>query len=286
MAGATFDLAETRGPGEAESLARAAVSCGYDVIVAVGGDGTAHEVVNGMAQAAQTSGRWANGPAVDTLGVIPVGTGNDYGWRLGMPENHPEAACRVLLGDHRRLVDLGQVTDEQGRVEVFHNHLGGGIEAAIAMESHKIRRLHGLWLYLMAGLRVIPRYNKAPLMTVRYNGTVETRPLLFASAANGGRSGGGFRIAPAARLDDGELDLVLADSPNVVVSLWLLTCVLAGTHLAQTRYVNLHRTPRAVIEAPAGIPVHLDGETFRTDARRIEVEILPKRLQVIAATDT
>jgi diacylglycerol kinase family enzyme len=145
--------------------------------------------------------------------------------------------------------------------------------------------LRGLWLYLTAVLRVIPRYTRAPQMTVHYSGTAETRPLLLASAANGGRSGGGFKIAPDARLDDGELDLVLAGSPNVAVTLWLPPHFLAGTHIAQTRYVNLHRTPRLMIEAPAGIPVHLDGEIFRTDARRIEVEVLPRRLQVITAAD-
>ena len=203
----------------------------------------------------------------------------------GIPENDPEAACRILLADQRRLLDLGRVTDEQGRTEIFHNHLGGAIEAAIAIESLKLRHLRGLWLYLTAVLRVIPRYTRAPQMTVHYNGTTETRPLLMASAANGGRSGGGFKIAPDARLDDGELDLVLADSPNIAVTLWLLPHVLAGTHVRQTRYVNLHRTPRVVLEAPAGIPVHLDGETFRTDARRIEVEILPRRLQVITAAN-
>ncbi len=284
-AGAGFDLVETGGPGEAAALARAAPARGYDVVVAVGGDGTAHEAVNGMVQAAEADGRWATGAAIGTLGVIPVGTGNDYGWRLGIPENDPEAACRILLADQRRLLDLGRVTDEQGRTEIFHNHLGGAIEAAIAIESLKLRHLRGLWLYLTAVLRVIPRYTRAPQMTVHYNGTTETRPLLLASAANGGRSGGGFKIAPDARLDDGELDLVLADSPNIAVTLWLLPHVLAGTHVRQTRYVNLHRTPRVVLEAPAGIPVHLDGETFRTDARRIEVEILPRRLQVITAAN-
>jgi diacylglycerol kinase (ATP) len=284
-AGASFELSQTRGPGEAASLAREAGLRGSDVIVAVGGDGTVHEVVNGMVQAAQANGQWAAGAPAGTLGVIPVGTGNDYGWRLGMPKNDPGAACCAVLSGRPRAVDLGQVTDEQGRTEIFHNHLGSGIEAAVAIESLKIRRLHGLWLYLTAGLRVIPRYTRTPQMTVHYNGMAETRPFLLASAANGGWGGGGFKIAPAARLDDGELDLVLADSPNVAMTLWLLLHLLAGTHMALTRYVKMHRTPRLMIEAPAGIPVHLDGEIFRTDARRIEVEVLPGRLQVITAAD-
>jgi len=282
-AGVSYVVTETREPGHATQLAREIEPNEDTVVVAVGGDGTAHEVVNGMVQAAQANGHWIAGGPVGTLGFIPVGTGNDFCWRLGVPENDPRAASRMLLADHRRLVDLGQVVDERGQAEVFHNHLGGGIEAAIAIESRKISRLRGLWLYLLAVLRVIPRYTKAPKMTVHYNGAAETRPLLLASAANGGRSGGGFKIAPAARLDDGELDLVLANSPNVAVTLWLLPQFLLGTHTAQVRYVNLHRTPHLLIEAPAGFPVHLDGEIYRVDARRIEVEVLPHRLQVVAA---
>lgn len=284
-AGASFDLMETGGPGDALALARAAALAGDDIVVAVGGDGTAHEAVNGMMEAAHADGQWEAGRPVGTLGLVPVGTGNDYGWRLALPENDPSAACRVLLADHRRLVDLGRVTDERGRTEIFHNHLGGGIEAAVNIESRKLRRLRGQLLYLIAVLRVIPRYTRAPAMIVTHAGGSETRPWLLASAANGGRSGGGFRIAPEARLDDGVLDLVLISSPNVVRTLWLLAHLLRGTHLGQTRYVSLHRMPRLVIEAPGGLPIHLDGEIFRTDARRIEVEVLPRRLQVIGAPE-
>lgn len=215
--------------------------------------------------------------------MIPVGTGNDYAWRLGVPENDIDAACRLLLDGRRRTVDLGQVIDEHGRVEIFHNHLGGGFEAATAIESLKIRRFRGLLLYLVAVLRVIPQYSKGRSTIVRYAGREQRRRILLASVANGGRTGGGFRLAPDARLDDGHLDLVLADAPNVPTILYLLLHVLAGTHVHQKRYVVLDRTDYVVIEAPDGIPVHLDGEIFRSDARRLEVSVLPGRLEVIGA---
>jgi YegS/Rv2252/BmrU family lipid kinase len=281
-AGVKYKLVETTAPGQAQQLARDAIGQGYDVIVAVGGDGTAHEVVNGLVQLAQERGDWATGAAVGPVGLVPLGTGNDFAWRLGIPENDPEAACRLLLADRRRTVDLGQLSDERGVTEVFHNHMGGGFEAATAIESQKIRRLHGLLLYLTAVFRVLPKFSKAAPVTVRFNDITETRPILLASAANGGRTGGGFKIAPQASLDDGQLDLVLADSPNVAIILWLLPHFLLGTHGTQKKYVALHRTPHVIIEAPAGLPVHLDGEIFRADARRIEVKVLPKRLQVIA----
>lgn len=285
-AGAAFDLSETTAPGHAAALAEAAAGRGYDATVAVGGDGTAHEAVRGLISAAQRAPAWAAGAPAGPLAVIPVGTGNDYAWRLGVPQNDPAAACRVLLADHRRVVDVGRVVDERGRADIFCNHLGGGFEAATAIESRRITRLRGLLLYLAAVLRVIPQYRRGRPTTVEANGRRETRRILLASVANGGRTGGGFKIAPDARPDDGLLDLVLADSPNVAVILYLLPHFLAGTHVHQRRYVALHRVERVVIETPDGIPVHLDGEIFRTDARRIEVSALPRRLIVIAKADS
>jgi YegS/Rv2252/BmrU family lipid kinase len=283
-AGVTYDLVETRAPGEARQLAKDAILQGYDVVVAVGGDGTAHEIVNGLVELAQDRGEWATGAPVGTLGIVPLGTGNDFAWRLGIPENDPEAACRLILADRRRVVDLGHIGDERGVSEFFHNHMGSGFEAATAIESLKIRRLRGLLLYLAAIFRVLPRFSRAAPVTVHFNGISETRPILLASAANGGRTGGGFKIAPQASLDDGQLDLILADSPNVAIILWLLPHFLMGTHGGQKKYVAMHRTSHVIIEAPAGLPVHLDGEIFHTDARRIEVKVLPKRLQVISGS--
>ena len=282
-AGAQFDIVETAGLRHAVDLARQAAAGHFDAIAAVGGDGTVHEVVAGLVAAAQADGSWREGKPCGTLGVVPVGTGNDYAWRLGVPVNNPRAACELLLAGRRRLVDLGQVVDERGQTEIFQNHLGSGFEAATAIESQKIGRLRGMLLYLVAVLRVIPRYRKGRLTRVRYGGREQMRRILLASVANGGRTGGGFRIAPDARLDDGLLDLVLADSPNIAIMLYLLPHFLAGTHVHQKRYVAMDRTDHVVIEAPDGIPVHLDGEIFRSDARRLEVSVLPRRLEVIGA---
>lgn len=284
LAGVRYDLVETRGPGHAVELARQAALDGWDVVVSVGGDGTAHEALQGLVQAAQLTGAWEAGRPIGTLGLVPIGTGNDYAWRLGLPERDPEAACRILLQDHRTLVDLGQVTDEAGHSEFFLNHLGAGFEAATLIESLKLRRLRGFLLYLSAVLRVIPRYSRGWEMSIQQNGAApQTRPLILASVANGGRTGGGFMMAPHARLDDGELDLVCGHTPNPAVTLWLLPHVIRGTHLSKKRYVSASRAAELVLEAPGGVPVHLDGEVFRTDARRLEIRTLPGRLRVVAA---
>jgi YegS/Rv2252/BmrU family lipid kinase len=280
---AHYDLVETRGPGHAIELARDAVLDGWGTVATVGGDGTAHEALQGLVQAAQTLGTWQSAQPAGVLGLIPIGTGNDYAWRLGLPHNDPETACHILLQGQQRAVDLGQVTDETGRTEFFHNHLGAGFEAATLIESLKMRRLRGFLLYLAAVLRVIPRYHRGWNMIVHHNGMQRARPLLLASVANGGRTGGGFMIAPGAAPDDGQLDLICGHTPNMAITFWLLPHVIRGTHIAKTKYVTAARTPSLVIEAPGGVPVHLDGEVFRTDARRLEITNLPRRLSVIGA---
>lgn len=281
-AGVPFELTETMAPGHPAQLAYDAVREGYDIIVSVGGDGTAHEVVNGLVRAGRENGAWTAGRPVGTLGMVPIGTGNDYAWRLGLPLNEPEAAARLLLTDMRRVVDLGEVTDEHGREEIFHNHFGAGFEAAAAIESLKIQRFRGLALYLAALTRVIPQYADPVKVTVRYNETEQAGPMLLVSVANGGRTGGGFKIAPDAQLDDGQLDLIIGRSPNIPTTLYLLPHFMRGTHVTLARWVTMDRASGVTIEAHDGMPVHLDGEIYREDARQMTVSVLPGRLEVIA----
>jgi YegS/Rv2252/BmrU family lipid kinase len=280
--GVSYEIFETTGPGDATRFAREFAPEPDDVIVAVGGDGTAHEIVNGLVLGAQDRGEWTAGKPVGTLGLIPVGSGDDLAWGLGFPQVDLEAACRILLADHRRVVDLGQVTDDRGRTEIFHNHLGGAFEAAVAIESTKLRGLPGMLLYLVAVARIIPQYHHPVPITVSYGGATLTRPMLLASTANGGRTGRTFKIAPAARPDDGLLDLVLASTSSIARILWLLPQFMNGTHTTRTKYVTMDRVSHLIMEAPGGIPVHLDGEIYNPNARRLEVDVLPGRLQVIA----
>ncbi len=281
-----YDLVETEGPRHAIELARQAILDGWDTIVAVGGDGTAHEALQGLVQASQLRGTWQTGQPIGNLALVPIGTGNDYAWRLGLPRNDLETAVRILLSGQRRVVDVGQVSDETGRSAFFLNHLGAGFEAATLIESLKLRRLRGFLLYLGAVLRVIPRYSRGWEMTIHHNGTSDSRPLILASVANGGRTGGGFMMAPDARLDDGQLDLVCGQTPNAAVTLWLLPHVIRGTHLSKKRYVSAARLPELVLEAPNGVPVHLDGEVFCESAHRLQIQVLPRRLRVFAASES
>jgi diacylglycerol kinase (ATP) len=136
-------------------------------------------------------------------------------------------------------------------------------------------------VYLVAVARIVPQYHRPVPITVSYGGVTSTRPMLLTSTANGGRTGRTFKLAPDARPDDGLLDLVLASAPSIARILWLLMHVMRGTHTRFTQYVTMDRISHLVVEAPGGIPVHLDGEIYNPSAKWLEVTILPGRLQVV-----
>jgi YegS/Rv2252/BmrU family lipid kinase len=278
--GAAFEIAETTGPHSAIAQAKQAVEEGWEIIAAVGGDGLSNEVLNGIVQANLGTPAWDNGEPVGTLGIIPIGTGNDFAWSMGLPTGDAAASCRVLSAGKTRVVDIGRVEDEHGNVRYFCNNFGAGFDAATTLESYKLRYLRGSLVFLVAVLRTIFLYYKAPLVTVRYNGKERTLPLLMASVANGRRTGGMFMIAPQAEPDDGLLDVTLAEQVSKLGIFRLLPYFIRGTHATQPT-VSVDQTPHIVVSSGQGLPVHVDGEIIASDARRLEVSVLPRRLRMV-----
>lgn len=204
--GLDFDVVRTERPWHAAELAEQAALSGYDVVVAVGGDGTANEVLNGLMLAKQAG---AEGDVA--MGVLSVGRGNDFAFGVGVPRDLA-AGCRVLAQGHRRAIDVGRVVGglyPQGRY--FGNGVGIGFDAVIGFEALKMTRLHGFVSYIVAALKTIFLYFQAPLVRIEYDGQTITQPSLMVSIMNGRRLGGGFMMAPQAKLDDGLFDLCIAD---------------------------------------------------------------------------
>lgn len=264
--GLHYDVEQTEGPRHAERLARAA-SEDYDVIVAVGGDGTVHEVVNGLAVA-------ADGGVTRHLGIIPIGSGDDFAFSLGLGRhNVREAVKRIAHGEPRR-VDMARINDEY-----FANEVGCAFEARVTIESRKITAPIGPALYLIAIFRSLTRY-PLPRLRVAWEGDTVERDMLLVSTANGRRAGGGFLIAPHASVDDGLLDLTFADAIGRAEIVRLLPKVMNGTHVAE-RPVHTARTPWVTVESDTPFPVHADGEVVYTETRRLELAVLLKMLSVL-----
>lgn len=274
--GLDYELALTERAGHGIELARQAALDGYAVVVAAGGDGTVNEVINGL-MAVKLAG--AQPPAI---GVLCVGRGNDFANSLGIPVRLDQA-CQALADDHRRLIDIGRVSGgkvPQGRY--FGNCVGIGFDAIGTIEAAKLPRWGGFASFLVAILKTIFLYNHAPLAAIEFNNQTITQRSLMISIMNGRRiGGGGFIMAPDSQPDDGLLDLCIAEQMSSWAVLRMVPYFMKGTQATQ-KTIKTGRTARVTVTAQDGpLPAHMDGEIICTDDRRLEVELLPRQLEVV-----
>ena len=273
-AGVEFDLVRTAGRWHAAELAEQAVKDGIEVVVAAGGDGTTHEVVNGLLAA-------ADGDVAGTLGILPVGSGSDFAHVLGIPFDLP-AACQLLRHGRPRLVDVGRVTVDDREARYFDNTINVGFGGIVTVEAAKIKWLRGMALYLPAVLKAIFLRHDAPLTTIRYDEQEMTLRTMMVTVGNGKREGGVFYVTPQASLDDGLFDLCIAGEVSRLAMLGLIPRFLKGTHTELSDVVTMARAGRVTMSSSDNFIAHADGEVLCTEAHRIEFELLPQRLRVLA----
>jgi diacylglycerol kinase (ATP) len=255
-AGVQARLIETREPGHAERLAAGAADLGHDRVVAVGGDGTVQEVVNGL-----MAGPEAGRPA---LGIVPAGSGNDLVRSLGLPIA-PLEALPVALGATTRPLDLGQATRDGG-VRYFAAAGGTGFDAQVAftMSSRRGTWQRGRAGYFLSTLNELRRFRnrelRLSLVTDGGPRDVEGR-FLFVAFANGPYYGGGMQICPDASIDDGLLDLCLVGDISRMGALRELPGIYQAAHVDHP-LVEIVRVRELAIDGQDGTLVHLDGEPF------------------------
>lgn len=265
----------TEYPTHATELAAQASHQGFDVVVALGGDGTVHEVVNGLME--------VEAERRPALAAVPLGSGNDFCFNNGLDPDPDRAILRAFSGEPRP-VDLGMVRDGQGRVEYWDNTLGIGFDAATVINSRSISQLQGLAMYMLAVIRTILRDHQAPRMQISTDREQLDRELLMLTLCNGPREGGGFLVAPDAVPDDGEFDYVMVEYVSRLMMFRLIPEFMRGTH-TRFRQVHLGRFRKLQLEADRPLLIHTDGEIFAnasTDVRQLSVEILPQALRVIS----
>jgi diacylglycerol kinase family enzyme len=192
-----------------------------------------------------------------------------------------ETACARLFTGERREIDIGRIRDDGGRSRYFCNGVGIGFDGTVAREVHKIQWAGGFTKYLIGLARTFILYYKAPLVTVRYDDKEICEEILMLTVSNGRRHGGGFLITPEATIDDGYLDLCIVPRVGRLGILQLIPKFLRGSHVDDAR-VQMGRGQRVIVEVPDGLAAHLDGEIFAESARWLEIEVLPRRLTVIA----
>lgn len=270
--GLDFELLPTIAPGHATVLAREAVGHGTEAVIAVGGDGTTNEVLNGLMQADASP----DGPA---LGVLPIGTGNDFAFGAGLTLDVWEA-CGVVARGERRVLDVGLVWADNEESRYFGNGVGIGFDAICNIESRKVRRLRGFAVYLVAVLKTIAIYYQTPRTVIRVDEQELVQPSLLISIMNGDRVGGGFYVTPGARMDDGVLDVCIAAKVSRLRMIGFVPQFMRGTHTTDSR-ITMGQGRRISIASELPWAGHVDGEIYGVGARTFEVELLPHRLPLI-----
>ncbi len=268
------ELVTTDHPGHGVPLAQAAVNTGADLVVAAGGDGTVNEVVNGLIRAPEPRPRF---------GIIPLGSGNDFAFAMGLPIGDvPAAAERLRTGAHRA-IDLAHLRDNRGRERFVANAVGIGFDAAVNIEAHGIRGVYGFPLYLLATLRTLASGYRQPNLAIQFDDRAIDQQSVMLTVGLGPRTGGGFHITPDARHDDGWLDSCLVASIGRLTILALLPRVMRGTHITSP-HVALFRSRVVRLTASEPVPIHVDGEIYAAPGdgvTRLTVECLSNALRII-----
>jgi diacylglycerol kinase (ATP) len=273
-AGLDAEWVVTDHPGHATELARQAGETGCNLVVAMGGDGTVHEVINGLMQLTQVKR--------PSLGIVPLGSGNDFAHILGIPE-HPVEALRSCLSGAPHTIDMGRVESGDGRQEYFNNTIGIGFDAVVTIRTRKITAIHGFMMYFMATMQTI-LMNFSP-MTLHVETDQESwdQETIMMTLGNGPREGGGFLVTPEAKLDDGLLNYVTIRKISRLTMLRLVPEVMKGTQ-ARFNQVRMGTCRKMALTSLQPLYVHCDGEIFSgfgSDVRKLSIEILPGALRYL-----
>jgi len=246
--------------GHAAELARQAA--GYDLVVAAGGDGTAHEVLNGLMDIAPDER-----PA---LGLLPTGSGNDTRRTLGIPEDLTQAALILATGE-RHAFDVGVCNGVY-----FNNSFAAGLDAKVtakAVEYKVTKHRDGLWLYLTALMHVLLHELDSFRVRVSFDGApAEEIDTLIVAITNGRTYGGGFFVTPDAIPDDGQFDLCLIDPLSLPGALARLPFLVFGKHTWMKK-VHMRRHSSVLIESDTPVPAQIDGEVLLE--RRYDISMMP-----------
>ena len=259
-AGVEFDLYTTSGPQDAIEAAAKAAADGFDIVVAVGGDGTVNEVLNGI----------VGTNAV--LAAVHGGKGNDFATAVNMPRD-PDAVCETLLKADIRAIDLGKVLDRY-----FINSVGVGFDAAVAQRVNLgVRPFKGTSAYIYVFFMMVTSYKTVEMEIDLGDGPVKGKPLLVAVGI-GQAYGGGMKVLPDAVLDDGLFDVCIMEDMNRLSLIYHFPKVFNGT-LKNLEQAGMHRTSEVKLSLSEIRPLHLEGEILYGDRMHFTLE--PKGMKVI-----
>ena len=268
------DWSGTVYPTHATELAKQAGEDGYDMVIAMGGDGTVHEVVNGVMQIPVKKR--------PIMGVVPVGSGNDFAHSIGIPMQSDRALAYALNGE-ASTVDIGLMTDENGRKEYFDNTVGIGFDAVVTIRSHRLPIVRGFLMYLTAVIQTIILNHQPSKMQIVVDDEIIEQANLMVTVCNGAREGGGFIIAPEAKNNDGILDYTLVAKCSRPMMFRLIPEFMNGTH-GRFDLIKMGTCQKFSLTSELPVYIHADGEiytSFGSNLHKLDFEILPGALKVV-----
>ncbi|MGV3487242.1 MAG: diacylglycerol kinase [Tuberibacillus sp.] len=257
----------TTGPGDATAAARAAVERKFDLVIAAGGDGTINEVVNGLAER----------PYRPKLGIIPMGTTNDFARAIGIAKDIKKA-CDVLVEGYHIPLDIGKVNDQY-----FIYISGGGKLTEISYEvPSRMKTMIGQLAYYLKGIEKLPSIRPAKVK-IEYDGKLFEGEIMLFFIANTNSVAGFERLAPEASLSDGMFDLLILKKVNLAEFIRLARLAIKGEHINDDK-VLYAKASHVKVETDDKMQLNLDGEfggltpaTYNNLRHHIEL-IVPKKM--------
>lgn len=257
-----YDIISTTKPKEAIDIAKNNVN-NYEIIVAVGGDGTINEVAKGIIAAGK-----------GTLGIVPGGTGNDMVKSLGIPMD-PEESLETISKGFRRDIDIGKINDTS-----FFNIASVGFDAEVIVNHDKFKgKIKGKLVYILSVIYTLFNY-KDKMLEIDIDGEKLEEDIMLLAVGNGKYYGGGMKILPYAKVDDGYLHICIISGIGKIRTLSLFPTIFKGNHINYKKYVKVYKAKRIMVKSQREIFLNIDGDSFPKE-REIQFVLDSNKLKVI-----
>ena len=260
-----YKIKQTGSNGEGKKLALDAFEEGYNIIVAVGGDGTINEVISGVHNLSCV------------IGIIPAGTGNDFARSLNISTDFHNAINDICNGSINE-IDTGLINNQ-----IFINVASIGLDAHIAAEANKLKKYFtGTKAYIISLLKGLITYEPIKVKIVMEDATIDKR-IMLAAFCNGAYYGGGMNIAPTADPTDKLIDICVVEDMSKLKLLRLFPTIFKGKHTA-FKEVNVYRAKELFVYSDKALVINTDGEIncyIPKNEEAITVKIAAQRLKLI-----
>jgi len=262
-------------PAHAVELAKQAAEEGYDLVVAMGGDGTVHEVMNGLMQVPENKR--------PIMGIVPIGSGNDFAYSMGITQKAAHALAHALKAENTPAIDIGLMTDEHGHQEYFDNTLGIGFDAVVTIRSHRLPIVKGFLMYLTAVIQTILLNHDPAKVQIETENEKWENSVLMVTLCNGPREGGGFMLSPESKNNDGKMEYLTVNKVSRGMMFRLVPEFMKGTHM-RFKQIRMGEFKKFNLSSDRPLYIHADGEiftSFGSNLRKVSFEILPQALKVV-----